>query len=483
VLSAGWRSQRFLRLSTERHFLSVDRLRDAIAAAHADSLLLALLSSSGDCIKILDLDGSLLFMTEGGQRIMEVADFSAIQGCLWPDFWKDRGNIDANAAIEAARAGKVGHFKGFAATLAGTPKWWDVTVTLVRDAKGKPDRLLVVSRDLTESHAAAEAQRESEARFKTFAQAMPNQVWSATPDGQLDWLNDQVLSYAGLQFDDLAGSKWAQMVHPDDIDAASARWAQALSSATLYETEFRLRRADGAYRWHIARAVPIKDSSGVTICWIGTNTDVDRQKASEAQLKLLAGELEHRMKNTMAMVAAIADQTFRTALTKEEARKNFNARLFALSHAHGVLTASNWSGASMATVVEDALAPYRTGDGRIRVGGPEVQLTPKQALSLALSLHELSTNATKYGSLSVPGGSLHVTWDCRPEGGKRRLYFEWREAGGPVVTPPTRRGFGSRLIEGTLSADFEGALKIDYRPEGLTCTFESLLLASENPAH
>ncbi len=442
---------------------------------------LALLASSGDCIKILDLDGSLLFMTEGGQRIMEVTDFSAIQGCLWPDFWKDRGNIDANAAIEAARAGKVGHFKGFAATMAGTPKWWDVTVTLVRDAKGKPDRLLVVSRDLTESHAAAEAQRESEARFKTFAQAMPNQVWSATPDGQLDWLNDQVLSYAGLQFDDLAGSKWAQMVHPDDIDAASARWAQALSFATLYETEFRLRRADGAYRWHIARAVPIKDSSGVTICWIGTNTDVDRQKASEAQLKLLAGELEHRMKNTMAMVAAIADQTFRTAASKEEARKNFNARLFALSHAHGILTASNWSGASMATVVQDALGPYQTGDGRIRVGGPEVQLTPKQALSLALSLHELSTNATKYGSLSVPGGSLQVTWDCRPEGGKRRLYFEWREAGGPVVTPPTRRGFGSRLIEGTLSADFEGALKIDYRPEGLTCTFETLLLASENP--
>jgi PAS domain S-box-containing protein len=297
-------------LSTEGHFLSVDRPRDAIATAHADSLLLALLASSGDCIKILDLDGSLLFMTEGGQRIMEVADFSAIQGCLWPDFWKDRGNIDANAAIEAARAGKVGQFKGFAATMAGTPKWWDVTVTLVRDAKGKPDRLLVVSRDVTESHAAAEAQRESEARFKTFAQAMPNQVWSATPDGQLDWLNDQVLSYAGLRFDDLAGSKWAQMVHPDDIDAASARWAQALSSATLYETEFRLRRADGAYRWHIARAVPIKDSSGAIVCWIGTNTDVERQKASEAQLKLLAGELEHRMKNTMAMVAAIADQTF-----------------------------------------------------------------------------------------------------------------------------------------------------------------------------
>ena len=271
--------------------------------------------------QILDLEGNLLFMTEGGQRIMEVADFGAIRGCPWPNFWRDQGNVDARAAIDAARVGKVGHFQGFATTVAGTPKCWDVTVTLVRDAEGKPDRLLAVSRDITESQVAAEAQRESEARFKTFAQAMPNQVWSATPDGQLDWLNNQVLSYAGLRFDDLAGNKWAQMVHPDDIDAASARWAEALSSSTLYETEFRLRRADGAYRWHIARAVPIKDSFGTTVRWIGTNTDVERQKASEAQLKLLAGELEHRIKNTMAMVAAITDQTFRTAATKEEARK------------------------------------------------------------------------------------------------------------------------------------------------------------------
>ena len=392
-----------------------------------DSLLLALLASSGDCIEILDLEGNLLFMTEGAQRLMEVADFGAIRGCPWPNFWRDQGNVDARAAIEAARAGNVGHFQGFATTMAGTPKWWDVTVTLVRDADGEPHRVLAVSRDITESRAAAEAERESEARFETFAQAMPNQVWSATPDGQLDWLNDQVLSYAGLLFEDLAGSKWAQMVHPDDIDAASTRWAEALSSSTMYETEFRLRRADGAYRWHIARAVPIKDSFGTTVRWIGTNTDVERQKASEAQLKLLAGELEHRIKNTMAMVAAIADQTFRTAATKEEARKNFDARLFALSQAHGLLTASSWSGASMATVVEGALAPYRTGEGRIRVGGPEVQLTPKQALSLALSLHELSTNATKYGSLSVPGGTLHVIWDCRAAGKKTHISFEWRK--------------------------------------------------------
>jgi PAS domain S-box-containing protein len=449
------------------------------AITSANSLLQALLTSSGDCIGILDLDGNLLSVTESGQRVMELTDFSAIKGRPWKELWGDQGDSDARAAIETAYTGKIGRFQKFATTIAGTSKWWDVTVNLVQDSEGQPDKLLAIMRDITESRTANETQRESDARFKTFAQAMPNQVWSATPDGELDWINDQVFIYSGLEFEDLAGSKWARIVHPEDIDAATVKWAEALSSSTLYETEFRLRRADGAYRWHIARAVPIKGDSGTTISWIGTNTDVERQKADEAQLKLLAGELEHRIKNTMAMVAAIADQTFRTAATKEEARKIFNARLFALDHAHRVLTASNWSTASMADVVEGALAPYRTGEGIIRVEGTAVQLLPKQALSLALALHELSTNATKYGSLSVPGGTLNVKWDCRSAGGQRQLNFEWREAGGPVVKPPTHRGFGSRLIEETLSADFGGrsCLKLDYRPEGLTCTFETLLPA------
>ena len=139
-----------------------------------NSLLRALLASSGDCIKILDLDGNLIYMTEGGQRIMEVTDFGAIKGCPWPDFWQDQGNVDAKAAVAAARDGNAGHFQGFATTIAGTPRWWDVTVTLIRDADGKPDRLLSVSRDITESRDADLAVRESEARFKTFAQAMPN---------------------------------------------------------------------------------------------------------------------------------------------------------------------------------------------------------------------------------------------------------------------------------------------------------------------
>ena len=160
-----------------------------------NSLLRALLASSGDCIKILDLDGNLIYMTEGGQRIMEVSDFGAIQGCPWPDFWQGKGNTDAKAAVAAALEGNTGHFQGFATTMAGTPKWWDVTVTLSATPKANPTACFRSPATSRNQRRAELAVRESEARFKTYAQAMPNQVWSATPDGELDWFNDQVFSY------------------------------------------------------------------------------------------------------------------------------------------------------------------------------------------------------------------------------------------------------------------------------------------------
>ena len=335
-----------------------------------NSLLRALLASSGDCIKILDLDGNLIYMTEGGQRIMEVSDFGAIKGCPWPDFWQDKGNADAKAAVAAAREGKTGHFQGFATTMAGTPKWWDVTVTLIRDAEASrtdcsPSRATSRNRGTREL-----AVRESEARFKTYAQAMPNQVWSATPDGQLDWFNDQVFSYSGLKVRRTGRLGMGANGPCRRHRACGRKLGQGARDRKAVSGRISLRQHDGAWRWHLARALPIKDAAGAITRWIGTNTDIDDRKAAEAQQQLLARELEHRMKNTMAMVGAIANQTFRTAATKEDARTIFDARLRALNQAHDVLVASSWTSAPMSIVIDGALAPHRTGEGRIHVNGP-----------------------------------------------------------------------------------------------------------------
>jgi PAS domain S-box-containing protein len=156
--------------------------------------------------------------------------------------------------------------------------------------------------DVTQAHLAQvalrnseAALRESEAQFRTFAQAMANQVWAATPEGQLDWFNERTLEFSGLGFDDLVSDKWTTIVHPSDVQAAGMAWARAVSTGETYETEFRLRRADGVYRWHIARAVSLRDESGAITGWIGTNTDIHEQKVSAAALLELNATLERKI--------------------------------------------------------------------------------------------------------------------------------------------------------------------------------------------
>ena len=180
----------------------------------------------------------------------------------------------------------------------GSVRWVVAQGRCERDADGKPMRFPGISFDITDRKNAEALVRASEAEFRTFAQAMLNQVWAATPDGQLDWFNEQAFQYAGLTFDDLAGEKWAAIVHPEDIANAAAAWAAALKSGEKYETEFRLRRADGTYRWHIARAVAIRDEGGAIIRWIGTNTDIDEQKRIGAALQIANETLERRVRRT-----------------------------------------------------------------------------------------------------------------------------------------------------------------------------------------
>jgi PAS domain S-box-containing protein len=162
-------------------------------------------------------------------------------------------------------------------------------------ADDKITGIFVQGHDVTEQRKAKDAARESELRFRSLAQSIPNHVWTSLPDGQLDWFNDQVYEYSGHRPGDLDGDKWAAIVHPDDVAAAGAAWQKARSSERLYQVEFRLRRSDGAYRWHIARAVPSRGEDGTIIRWVGTNTDIEAQKKTEEQLEYLNATLEDRV--------------------------------------------------------------------------------------------------------------------------------------------------------------------------------------------
>jgi two-component sensor histidine kinase len=186
--------------------------------------------------------------------------------------------------------------------------------------------------------------------------------------------------------------------------------------------------------------------------------------------------LQHRIKNTLAMVQSIANQTMRNAGSLTEARNAFGARLLALSHAHDVLTESSWAAAPIATVVEGALAPHRPPNARrIRANGPVIQLEAKPAMALALALHELATNAVKYGALSNESGMIELLWSCEPGPACEMFRLTWREQGGPPVTPPSQKGFGTRLIERGLAGEFGGTVVLSYEPAGVVCTIEAPL--------
>ncbi|WP_230178867.1 PAS domain S-box protein [Aquabacterium sp. CECT 9606] len=182
----------------------------------------------------------------------------------------------------------------------GQIRWIARSAEFQCDEQGRRVRLVGVVQDVTERHQAEQVLRESEEKFRTFAQVMPNHVWTSPPSGELDWFNEQTLAYSGLDHDQLAGEGWARIVHPDDLQRASLAWMQALSSGQIYEIEFRIRRADGAYRWHLVRAHPIRSVDGAITRWIGTNTDIEDQRLAREALLAMNATLEQRIEERTA---------------------------------------------------------------------------------------------------------------------------------------------------------------------------------------
>lgn len=321
----------------------------AILAANAklaerEAFLASVLAASTDCIKVLDLEGRLTVMSEGGMQVMEIEDFKAVDGRYWPDLLEGEGKRLASDAIYAAREGETSHFEMASNTFAGTPKWWNVSVSAIRDETGEVVRILSVSRD----HTALKAAREQEA--------------------------------------------------------------------------------------------------------------------------LLRAELGHRMKNQLALVQAIVGQTLRSADDMSTASEALNARIQVLASAHDVLVTGDAKQTSVGDLVRRTLALHDDRlTGRFTVRGPELVVASRPGLSLSLILHELATNAAKHGALSVPDGFVNITWGVERNGEGSTFLMTWSEHNGPIVSEPSRKGAGSRLIRAGLAGTAYSQVQVNYAPSGLTC--------------
>ncbi|MEG3175923.1 HWE histidine kinase domain-containing protein [Sphingomonas sp. RB3P16] len=462
----------------ERELTELRRVRDTLADKEA--FLTGVLESSNDCIKVLDLDARLTFMSKGGKRVMEVDDFGAIHGCPWPDFWIGQGNVAAHDAIAKARGGGIGQFQGLADTVAGTPKWWDVVVTPIKGSDGTPERLLAISRDITESKTAEQQLALSQERLELAlgANGMIG-IW--------DWDLASDLVYSDPNFARLHAitperaahgaplGAYTASFHPEDLPRFEAALVRLFEGAPEFECEYRVLQDDGAVKWVLARGKLVRDADGTPRRLPAASVDLTDLKRAEEQQQLLNHELAHRLKNMLAIVQAIVGQTLRQAETVEDAREALTARLAALATAHEVLVQSNWEDADVGSVVTSALAPHSPGASRLAIRGPAVPVSARCALGLGLAMHELATNAVKYGALSVAAGRIDVSWVVRDDGATPRFRLEWRETGGPVVVVPARRGFGSAMIERSLRGYFRGEAVIDFAPGGVVFTLDAPL--------
>lgn len=316
---------------------------------------------------------------------------------------------------------------------------------------------------------------ESEAKFRILADSMPQMVWSTLPDGFHDYYNARWYEFTGVPAGSTDGEGWNGMFHPDDQERAWARWRHSLETGELYEIEYRLRRADGLYRWTLGRAAPIRNSAGEITRWFGTCTDIEDLKRAEQAKDLLSQELSHRIKNIFAVISALIALSARQFPEARAFATAVRTRINALARAHEFVRPHTDSSRptvgsmTLHAFLNDLFKPYATLDGeaRIAVDGDDAVFDDQAATSVALLFHELATNAAKYGALSIEGGRVDVV--TRNEGD--RFVLAWEESGGPRVPgTPERTGFGTSLATLSVETQLGGRLERIWAPEGLRVT-------------
>ncbi|HEX2554289.1 MAG TPA: PAS domain S-box protein [Microvirga sp.] len=357
----------------------------------------------------------------------------------------------------------------------GRTRWVNGRGEYIRDASGRPVRSRGIVMDITERRQAEEAN----ARLAAIVSSSPDAIVSfSAEDGRVLTWNRGAEALFGYTEAEAVGGPVSLIVSHDHLTAAEDRtgvYDLAMRTGQIGLDTVR-RRKDGSLVPVSVSATRMTDAGGRVLGVSATFRDITERKRWEEHQRLLINELNHRVKNTLATVQSIASQTLRNAQNAGEARHALEDRLFALSRAHDVLTQENWEGASLADIVAQAMAPYRhEGERRLHAAGPDVRLPPGTALAVAMALHELSTNAVKYGALANERGEIRIAWEVEPETGGSRLRFTWTESGGPPVAPPSRRGFGTRLIERSLAQDLGGAVRLAFEPAGLVCTVNALV--------
>jgi PAS domain S-box-containing protein len=335
---------------------------------------------------------------------------------------------------------------------------------------------------LTTALQRAAAESREKTQLRDLLEALPAAVYTTDADGLLTFYNEAAAMLWGCR-PQIGEAQWCgswRLYWPDGSPMAHEECPMAITlkeGRAVRGAEAMAERPDGTRVPFIPYPTPLHDAAGNLVGAVNMLVDITERKQAEERQKALVDELNHRVKNMLATVQSLAALSLRAV--PADARKGFETRLFALSRTHDHLTREQWQAAELGAVIRDIFGPYQQdGSSRVRLSGGSVRLRPQAALTLAMVLNELGTNAAKYGALSTAGGMLDLSWSVEGDNGDGRLVIEWRERGGPPVRPPRERGFGTRLVERGIVHELDGTATIDFAPEGVRCTIAIPLASS-----
>lgn len=431
-----------------------------------------ILAATPDLVYVFDLQHRFIYANEALLTMWGVGWDEAIgRTCLELGYepWHAAMHDDEIERVVATRAPIRNEVPFHHSTLGW--RIYDYIFTPVLGPDGVVEAIAGTTRDITERKRQEEALRRSEQRFSAMVNASSDLIYRITPD----WQQVEVVGgRAAGRLPRNAPAGWSrERIHPDDRARVAEAIRHARDTLGSYEAQHRVELAPGEWAWIASHAVPIQDEDGEVTEWFGAATDITERVRHEEHLRLLVNELNHRVKNTLAIAQSVVSQTLRNCGDSARAAEMIESRLQALAATHDVLTRKKWKGATIDEIVRTAVGHCMGTDAsRLEMGGDDACLDPRRAVALSMALHELCTNAMKYGALSVRDGRVRIRWSRDDD---VRLVLEWCEQGGPRVMEPRSRGFGSRLLEKGLSHDLAGHVSLSFLPDGVRCRIETPL--------
>lgn len=327
-----------------------------------------------------------------------------------------------------------------------------------------------IFQDRTDKRRLEAETRDARERFELLATNIPQLVFRSRGSGSRIWGSPQWEVFTGLTLEESVGFGWLDGIHAEDRDATIAAWEEAQHSREYY-IEHRIRRdPDGEYRWHQTRARPV--AGGADDDWVGTSADIHDLRSLKDRQQVLMAELQHRTRNLLAVVQSIARQTLRTSVSLDAFGDEFESRLRTLSRVQGLLAEVDQRELDLRTLIEAEIAAHGDGDeGKVEIDGPPASLPATSAQIFALALHELATNAVKYGAFHQPDGRLSVRWALEKDQGDQLVVLDWVESGVvmPETAAPRRKGYGSELIQRALPYTLKAKTNLEFGPDGICC--------------